>query len=90
MLEDEVALTPDLLKGVQRLAELHYGEATDDAMRRVVEDAIEVRLLCFDRVGQAACETEEPVINLEISQPSEGERAETEIRNWMFRRREYS
>ena len=87
MSDDELALTPELMKGVRRLAELHYGEATDDAMRRVVEDAIEVRLLCIDRVGKAASEPEEPVINLEVSQPLEGERAEAEVRNWIFRRR---
>jgi len=88
MSDEEVALTPDLMTGVRRLAELHYGAATEDTMRRVVQDAIEVRLFCIERIGQAASELEEPMINLEVAQPSEGDRLENEVRNWMFRRKE--
>ena len=82
----EIELGNELIEGVKDLAMRHYGDSSDASFSRIVENALDMRLTLLERLGDPGQEVDEPIINLEPQEP-EGEKAKTEIQDWLFRRR---
>ena len=61
----EIELNDNLVQGVKRLAERHYGDSGSDSVSRVLEDALEVRLICLKRLEESGTDIEEPISNWE-------------------------
>lgn len=88
MADLDVELDRDLLEGVRRLAMHLYGDSSDASLARVVEVALEMRLLWQDRASVSADDIEEPVANWEFGgNGSPTERLPHEVAGWLFRRR---
>ena len=84
----DVELDRDLLEGVRRLAVDLYGDTSDASLARVVEVALEMRILWQDRANVGAGDIEEPVANWEFGgSGSSTERLPHEVEGWLFRRR---
>lgn len=82
----DIEIGNELLLGIQELAERHYGDREAASLSRVVEDALHIRLILLERLGNPGQEVEEPIINWEPQEP-EGEKKEADIQGWLFRRR---
>ena len=82
----EIELTRELVEGIKDLAMRHYGNNGDASVSQVIEDALVMRLMLWERLGNPGEEVGEPITNWE-PQELEGEKAKTEIQDWLFRRR---
>ena len=81
----DVELSDGLIEDIKDLAERHYGDTSDDSIGRVVETALEMRVLWLERVGGASAEVKEPAAKWE----SRGTEAESDeaVLGWLFERR---
>ena len=84
----EVDLGNDLILGLKSLAERHYGDSGDASISRVVEDALEVRLLCLNRLREPGHEVEEPVMNWEFEGTAPPGQVINPMGDWLFGMRE--
>ena len=82
----EIELGNDLLEEVRHLAKRHYGNDEDASVSRVVENALDMRLLLSERLGDPGEEVGEPIIDWEPQEP-EGENPKADITEWLFKRR---
>ena len=81
----DVELSDRLIEDIKDLAARHFGDASDDSIRQVVETALEMRLLWLERVDRAGAEVEEPASHWESGgTPAEGD---VGLRDWLFERR---
>ena len=81
----DVELSDGLIKDINDLAERHYGDASDDSIRRVVETALAMRLLWLDRIEESGAQVEEPAALWE-SRGKDVEGADA-ILEWIFEER---
>ncbi len=81
----DVELSDGLIKDIKDLAERHYGDASDDSIRQVVETALAMRLLWLQRVEGTGAQVEEPAAQWE----SRGKDAEgtDAVLEWIFEER---
>ena len=78
----DVELSDGLIKDIKDLAERHYGDASDDSIRRVVETALAMRLLWLEQVEGAGAQVEEPAALWEsLGKDAEGADA---VLEWIF------
>ena len=82
-----IELGDELIKGVRFLAVRHYGDSGDASMRRVVESALEMRLLSIKLAEGGGNEIEEPIMAWEFSSKQSVKQLTGEITDWLFRRR---
>ena len=89
MADLDVELDRDLLEGVRRLSMYLYGDCSDASVARVVEVALEIRLLWQDRANVSADAIEEPVANWVFSDAGGPitERLPHNLEGWLFGRR---
>ena len=87
--ELDVDLSSDLVEQVRQLAVRHYGDASDASISRVVEVALEMRLLWQGQANVSSNDIEEPVANWEFSDAGRpaNERLPHDLEGWLFRRR---
>ena len=78
----DVELSDGLIKDIKGLAVRHYGDASDDSIRRVVETALAMRLLWLERVEDAGAKVEEPATQWE-SRGKDAEGADA-VLEWIF------
>ncbi len=78
----DVELSDRLIEEIKDLAERHYGDASDDSIRQVVETALEMRLLWLHRVEGAGAQVDEPAAQWE-SRGKDAEDADT-VLEWLF------
>ena len=81
----DLNLDAKFIEGVKSIAERHYGDGGDAALGRVVEAALELRLLWGELAGQGGPEVNEPVANWEFKSGPSDERIQSEIRRELFR-----
>ena len=79
----DVELSDGLIKDIKDLAERHYGDASDDSIRRVIETALAMRLLWLERVEGAGTQVEEPTVQWE-SPPRHGGEGADAVLEWIF------
>ena len=78
----DVELSDSLIDDIRDMAERHYGDASDDSVRQVVETALEMRLLWLDRVERAGAQVEEPAAQWESLGIQGG--GSGQIQDWLF------
>lgn len=82
-----IELGNELIKGIRFLAVCHYGDSGDASIRRVVESALEMRLLSIKLAEGGGNEIEEPIMDWEFSSKQSVKQLTGEITDWLFRRR---
>jgi hypothetical protein len=85
MAELDIAADEKLLRVVQKLATELYGDGSEASRKRVVETALEMRILWTHSVEKNRSETEEAVSKWEFKESST-EVDSGPVRNWLFRR----
>ena len=81
----ELELSADLIKELRRLAQRHYGDAGEVAVGRVVEVAVEMRLLWEGHVTHGSGDLEEPVSHWEFDDNSGKRPLPDGVTDWMFK-----
>jgi len=76
----------ELVEGIKYLAWHHYGDDSEASIRRVVESALEMRLLSIILVEGGGDAIEEPITDWEFSHKQPAEQLPQEIRSWLFGR----
>ena len=82
----ELEVKAELLKNLRDLVELYYGDGGEAALGRLVEAAIEMRLLWASRVAEGRIEVEEPISQWEFVEAPGVEQLPDDINDWMFKR----
>ena len=70
MAEIDIELDNDMIEGIKRLAARHYGDSSDASMGRVIESAVEMRLLWSHLVKEGGKEIDEPIYSVKGSERS--------------------
>jgi hypothetical protein len=87
--ELDIELDKYLIEEVQRLAVHLYGDCSSASFTRVVEVALEMRLLWQDRVYVGGTEIEEPLLNWESAGAGNlDEQLPQQVLGWLFKRRD--
>jgi len=86
MAELEIYLDQKLLEGISELAIKHYGEDSESSRRRVIETALEMRIIWSNSIERGQQETDEAVSKWEVSGPAISEENAGIINDWLFRR----
>jgi hypothetical protein len=85
MVNLDIDFADEVIKGVRSLAVRHYGDSGDASISRVVESALEMRLLSIKLAERGGNEIEEPIASWEFANKQPAEQLPTEIRSWLFR-----
>ena len=86
MADLEIYLEDKLLEGISKLAIKHYGEDSEVSQQRVVETALEMRILWSRSVKQGQELTDEAASSWEFAEAPVTEENNDTIRQWLFRR----
>ena len=81
-----IELGEQLVKGIRSIAVRHYGDSEDASVSRVIESALEMRLLSMKLAGEAGAQIEEPVAIWEFGDKQPVEQLPAEIQSWLFRK----
>ena len=76
----------ELVEGVKYLAVRHYGDGSEASIRRVVESALQMRLLSIILAEGGGNTIEEPITDWEFANKQPAEQLPAEIQSWLFRR----
>ena len=76
----------ELVEGVKYLAVRHYGDVSEASIRRVVESALQMRLLSIILAEGGGNTIEEPITDWEFANKQPAEQLPAEIQSWLFRR----
>lgn len=86
MADLEIYLEGKLLEGISKLAIKHYGEDSEVSRQRVVETALEMRILWSRSVKEGQELTDEAVSGWEFPESLVSRENTRNIQNWLFRR----
>jgi len=86
MAELEIHLDQKLLEGISGLAIAHYGEDSESSRRRVIETALEMRIIWSNSIEKGQQETDEAVSKWEFPESTVKRENSDSIQNWLFRR----
>ena len=86
MADLDISIDDKSIEEIGRLASEHYGDDSEASRQRVVEAAIEMRLLWSRMVAESHLETEEATSRWEFSESPSAEEDSDTIRRWLFRR----
>ena len=86
MADLEIYLEDKLLEGISKLAIKDYGEDSEVSQRRVVETALQMRILWSRSVKQGRELTDEAASKWEFAEAPVTEENNNTIRQWLFRR----
>jgi len=81
-----IELGEEVIKGIRAIAVRHYGEGGDAAVGRVIESALEMRLLSIRLTDGGGDEIEEPMTGWEFASEQPAEQLPAEIQSWLFRK----
>jgi hypothetical protein len=84
---NEIHIENRLMSSIRRLAVRHWGDASEAAVLRETEIALELLLVWLDRVEGSEKEIEEPLTTWEFPASSVGNENGNRIRRWLFRGR---
>ena len=86
MVSLDIHIDDKLLERINRLAIEHYGGNSEASRGRVVETALQMRMLWSKSVDKGQQETDEAVSKWEYSESPVTEENAGTISNWLFRR----
>jgi len=81
-----IELGDEVIERIRVIAASHYGDNGDASVSRVVESALEMRLLSMKLVGEAGAQIEEPVASWEFGDKQPAEQLPVEIQSRLFRK----
>ena len=83
----DIELSNNVTDEIRFLAMHHYGNSGDASVDRVVEAALQMRLVWMDLVGEGGNEVDEPLLGWEFASRAPADQSAVEIRSWLFGRR---
>ena len=81
-----IELAGEVIETIRAIAVRHYGDNRDTSVSRVVESALEMRLLSIRLIDRGGDEIEEPMARWEFVNKQPAEQLSTEIQRWLFRK----
>ena len=81
-----VELGDEVIERVRAIAMRHYGDSEDASLSRVVESALEMRLLSIRLIDRGGHEIEEPMARWEFVSEQSAGHLSAEIQRWLFRK----
>ena len=82
----DIELGDEVIKGIRSIAVRHYGDSGDASVGRVVESALEMRLLSMKLAEGGGAEIEEPMAGWEFANKQPAGQLPAEIQSWLFRK----
>ena len=82
----DIYIDSRLLEGIAKLAIDHYGEDSELSRQRVVETALEMRVLWSRSVKQGQGLTDEAISGWQFSEALASRENTKDIQDWLFRR----
>jgi len=79
-----IELGDEVIERVRAIAMRHYGGNGDTSVSRVVESALEMRLLSIRLIDRGGHEIEEPMVRWEFVNKQPVEQLSAEIQRWLF------
>lgn len=86
MAEIDIYAENSLLDEIARVARRQYGDDSEASVGRVVETALEMRILWSGSITRGQDETEEAVSKWQFPESAATADDENDIRQWIFRR----
>jgi hypothetical protein len=86
MVDLNIELGDEVIKGIRSIAVRHYGDRGDVSVGRVIESVLEMRLLSIKLVEGGGNEIEEPITDWEFVGKQPAEQLPAEIQSWLFRK----
>lgn len=84
MAELDIELGDEMIKGIRSIAVRHYGDSGDASVGRVIESALEMRLLSIKLAERGGDEIEEPIARWEFANKQLAQQLPVEIQSWLF------
>lgn len=81
-----IELGDAVIERIRAIAMRHYGDNGDTSVSRVVECALEMRLLSIRLIDRGGDEIEEPMARWEFLNKQPAEQLSAEIQRWLFRK----
>jgi hypothetical protein len=81
-----IELGDEVIQGIRSIAMRHYADSGDASVGRVIESALEMRLLSMKLAGEGGAQIEEPIMGWEFANKQPAGQLPAEIGNWLFRK----
>lgn len=81
-----IELGDEVIKGIRSIAVRHYGDSGDASVGRVIESALEMRLLSMKLAEEGGAEIEESIADWEFADKQPAKQLSAEIQSWLFRK----
>jgi len=81
-----IELGDEVIKDIRSIAVRHYGDSGDGSVGRVIESALEMRLLSMKLAEEGGAEIEEPMASWEFVSKQPAGQLPAEIQSWLFRK----
>ena len=82
----DIELDDEVIRGIRSIAAHHYGDSGDASVGRVIESALEMRLLSMKLAEQGGTEIEEPMAAWEFANKQPAGQLPVEVQSWLFRK----
>jgi hypothetical protein len=82
----DIELGDEVIRGIRSIAAHHYGDSGDASVGRVIESALEMRLLSMRLAEEGGSEIEEPMASWEFVSKQPAGQLPAEIQSWLFRK----
>lgn len=86
MMDLNIELGDEVIERVRAIAVSHYGDNGDASVSRVVESALEMRLLSIKLIDRGRDEIEEPITHWQFVNKEPAEQLPAEIQSRLFRK----
>jgi len=86
MVNLNIELSDEMIRGIRLIAVRHYGDSGDASVGRVVESALEMRLLSMRLAGGGGHDIEEPMASWEFVSKQPAKQLPAEIQSLLFRK----
>lgn len=81
-----IELGDEVMERIRAIAMRHYGDNGDTSVSRVVESALQMRLLSIRLIDRGGDEIEESMARWEFVNKQPAEQLSAEIQRWLFRK----
>jgi len=81
-----IELGDEVIDGIRSIAVRHYGDSVDASVGRVVESALQMRLLSIKLAERGRADVEEPMASWEFVSKQPAGQLPPEIQGWLFRK----
>jgi hypothetical protein len=86
MMDLDIELGEEAIQRIRAIAVSHYGDNGDTSVSRVVESALEMRLLSVKLIDRGRDEIEEPITHWQFVDKQRAEQLPVEIQRQLFKK----